>query len=187
MPGQKDGAEGYKIGNLRRELDTVNIAEITNATVVGGASQTVSLQLTNLSGQLKLSIGVGFDSGSNKRIALPAGGATMQLTPFNKFKDSDKIYGREVFQDPTKTTNTNQPQPQDIPFTWEGPFTLASGVQIDVVFAPGPWASFPNGSIVVQVAVEWDGHWWDVQAIEYALSQVQLQQKDPITIGTGGS
>lgn len=185
MPGQKEGAEGFKIGNLRRELDTVAIANITGANL-GAGTRTVSLDLSHLSGQLKLSISVGFDAGTNKLVAIPATGATFQITPYNQFKDGYKVYGRPVFQDPTNTTNTNAPQPQQVPFSWEGSFTMASGAQIDVTFNLANWGAAPLGTIVVQVALEYDGHWWDVQAIEYALSQPILQQKDPITVGTGG-
>ena len=193
MPGENQGTAGWKEGNLRRYLQSVAIFQLDPTTGPEGGN-TQRLWLTGLSAVLKVQIACGMipagDGGNNTPFAWPAGGGTLQLYPCTKFPDVGQrhVFLRPVFQDPTNVTNTNAPLAQELPFGWEGAFTLADDVLIEVILNQGNWSgSALAGSIVVQVVVEYNGAWWDIAAIEKAMGKVNLMGTgNPLFFGTGG-
>ena len=191
---QEGGETGVFVGSLKRRLKAIPLARFINT----GESGTITsetmfrLLLTGLNGTLNVHIAVGIegDTGFVRPSDVPAGGATMQLTPINLFPEvAKKVYLREVFQDPTATDNQNHPLAVDIPFGWEGS-TEADQVEIEVTVnivddaEAEIWTdSNIAGRLVCEVTVEYNGNWWDVQAAQFALSQVQLQG-EPGSLGT---
>ncbi len=190
--GNQQGTEGFKAGNLKRQLETIPIAML-DATVSGddeASDLTQRLWLTGLNGNLKVMIACGVQSDEFSSMPFPyvADPGTIQLYPCTKFPDSQKVFLRPVFQDPTNVLNVNAPLPQQIPYGWEAQFTEADQVMIEVIIHAAQWATQNvTGNIVVQVTVEYNGAWWDVDAIEYVMGQVQLNGSAEFpTIGTGG-
>jgi hypothetical protein len=193
MPGEWQGTEGWKEGNLRRYLQSVALFEL-DPTTTPGENVTRELWLTGLSGNLKLQISVGMiregDDGNSTPYVWPADGGTVQLYPTTKFPDvgQRRVFLRPVFQDPTDVTNTNEPLPQELPFGWEGAFTMADDVMIEVTLNAAAFASTAlTGQVVVQVVVEYNGAWWDIAAISRAMGKVNLTGGSvPQKFGTGG-
>jgi hypothetical protein len=192
MPGEWQGTEGWKEGNLRRYLQSVAIFQLHPEN--GGIDAVSRLWLTGLSGNLKVQISCGMlpagDGSNNTPFAWPPGGGNIQLYPCTKFPDVGQrhVFLRPVFQDPTNVTNTNAPLPQELPFGWEGAFTLADDVMIEVNMVATNFAGTAlTGSVVVQVVVEYNGAWWDIAAIARAMGKVNLTGAgNPAPFGTGG-
>lgn len=185
------GTNSYKVGALKRRLDPVIIANLTSALPTDLLIPTQRLVLKGLSGDLNIQIigaPVGLtDSTPIIPSQIPAGFATMQLTPVVVCGNQPKIYLRPVFQDPFAVApNSNNPLPQDLPFGWEFS-TEADEVYIDIAFKDGFVPLNINGNVVVQVTVEYNGQWWDTKAIQAALGQVQLTDCQTLMIGTAGS
>jgi hypothetical protein len=190
---QEGGTTGVFAGSLKRRLKAIPLAQLSG-TAEGSiqTETTMRLLLTGLNGTLNVHIAVGIEGNSQfiRPSDVPSGGATMQLTPINLFPDvAKKVYLREVFQDPTATDNQNHPLPVDIPFGWEGS-TEADQIEIEVTIhitndseEPIWTESGIFGRLMCEVTVEYNGAWWDVEAIQYALSQVQLQG-EPATLGS---
>jgi hypothetical protein len=85
---------------------------------------------------------------------------------------------RPVFQDPTNGTNTNAPQPQALPFSWNFPGECDEAVVV-LSFDSAAWDGFDfqgadEVQIVLQVMVEYNGQWWDADAFKLAMGQVQV-------------
>lgn len=183
---QEGGTTGVFAGSLKRRLKAIPLAIFNSAAETGNiVNGTVfRLLLKGLNGILNVHVAVGIEgaTGVVRPSQVPAGGATMQLTPINNFPDvAKKVYLREVFQDPTATDNQDHPLAVDIPFGWEGS-TEADQIEIEVTVntlggdETDVWAdSLINGRLICEVAVEYNGSWWDVEAVQYALSQVTLE------------
>jgi hypothetical protein len=192
--GQWQGTEGFKKGNLKRQLESVAIVRFDGNH--GGDSEAsdvvAQLWLTGLNGNLKVMVACGVQSQDYSSQPFPwvAGGGTIQLYPCTKFGDALKIFLRPVFQDPSISPpdNSNHPLPEELPYGWEVQFTEADQVMIEVTIAASQWAAANvSGEVTVQVAVEYNGAWWDISAIEYVMGQVQLQGAGDVpTIGTAG-
>jgi hypothetical protein len=193
MSGNWQGTEGWKEGNLRRYLQSVALFQL-DPTTTPGVDVTRRIWLTGLSGCLKLQIAVGMlpsgDGNNNDPFAWPAGGGTLQLYPCTKFPDAGQrhVFLRPVFQDPTNTTNTNAPLAQELPIGWEGAFTEADDVMIEVTLtAAGFAATGLTGTVVVQVVVDYNGAWWDIATIQQAMGKVNLiGASEPQLFGTFG-
>lgn len=183
---QEGGTQAFRVGSLKRRLKTIPLLNFNpvGATTIN-SGQVYRLLLTGLNGTLNIAIMVGIEGTNGSVIrpaSVPAGGGTVQLTPINLFPDAaGKVYGREIFQDPTATDNQDHALAQDIPFGWEGS-TEADQVEIAVTVNTIDavehliWGSSSiTGRLVCQVTVEYNGQWWDEQAIQYAISQVTLQ------------
>lgn len=194
--GQWQGAEGFKIGDPKRFLGSVPVFNLINSGGgLGVGVLTERLFLRGLTGNLRLEVGAGFSNPDTNGLdgsapaVFPVNGARIQLYPFTEFNDSSRIYARPVFQDPAGTAGQNTPLPQDLPFYWEGGGTEADGIMIEVTLDASLWgAAHLDGQIVVQVAVEYNGNWWDVAAFTYALSLPTLSgAPQPLqTISTSG-
>jgi len=177
---QEGGTEAIRVGSMKRRLKRIPLARFGPETDGLGES-TSRLLLKNLSGCLDVKITIGIESIDNTPVRpdqYPLAGTafgTVQLTPINNFPDAArKVYERPVFQDPTGNVNENNPLPMDIPFGWEFS-TRADEVEIEVVLTPAGWAgSNIVGTLVCEVTIEYNGQWWDVRAINQALSQVTL-------------
>lgn len=183
------GSDVYKRGSLKHRLESQTFARLAGGvTVTGAATETQRFKLTGLSGALNVQIAAGFVpvdggdvSGQGALITparIPAGGATMQLTPITNFGDKGRVMLRPVFQDPTLPVNSNNPLPMDLPFGWEFS-TETDEVWIDIVVTKdwtGLAVNDPTllGLGVVQVTIEYNGQWWDTNAIKWAIGQVQL-------------
>jgi hypothetical protein len=191
---QEGGTTAIFAGSLKRRLKAVPLAIFNNAPESGNIDNgtTFRLLLKGLNGILNVHIAVGIEgaTGVVRPSQVPAGGATMQLTPINNFPDvAKKVYLREVFQDPTATDNEDHPLAVDIPFGWEGS-TEADQIEIEVIVNTigvdegTVWEnSNINGRLICEVAIEYNGSWWDVEAVQYALSQVTLEG-GPATLQT---
>jgi hypothetical protein len=198
---QSGGTQGFRFGDLKRRLPAIplfNLASAPGETVpLLETTETQRLILKGLSGVLNVHIGVGVEGadGVVRPTDIPAGASTMQLRPILLFPDvAKKVYMREVFQDPTLvgTDNANHPLPVDIPFGWEGS-TEADQIEIEVITDPALWIAGEgftplNGRIVCEVTIEYNGQWWDQQAIQQGISQVTLEgpSNTSLTILTEG-
>ncbi len=194
MPGEFQGTEGWKNGNLRRYLPSVAVFTLDSTTAQSADVQTRRLWLTGLSANLRVQVSCGAirndDGGNNDPFVWPAGGGSMQIYPVTKFPDigQRRIFLRPVFQDPTNTTNTNAPLAQELPFGWEGEFTLGDDLMIEVSLDGAIFFNTQiDGQVIVQVAVEYNGAWWDIEAISKAMGKVNLQGVSMAqNFGTGG-
>jgi hypothetical protein len=184
------GSNTFKVGSLKRRLPAVVLATLDSqqASDLGIVAQQIVLK--GLSGTLKIQIMAAFSSVDGltpiSPDLVPAGAATIQLTPAVLTPNAGKIFGRPVFQDPTASPNVNTPLPQDLPFGWE--FTTEADevyidVEIDNTLLDG---SKLTGQIVVAATVEYNGSWWSIEAIRYAISQVQLTGCEAPLFGTAG-
>lgn len=185
---QEGGTSSFKVGSLKRRLPAVIIARIDPGTVGGTGVITRQLVLKNLNGDLKCQIAASFSSPTDGSpllpAVIPAGFATIQLTPVVNSPNAGKLYLRPVFQDPTAAANQNHPLPQDLPFGWEFS-TEADEVYMDFTINTALInTSGMDGQIVLQVTVEYDGEWWSTEAIKFALSQVQVTGTGATVIGT---
>jgi hypothetical protein len=185
------GTNTYKVGGLKRRLDPVIVANLVSLQALGTGTPLQRLVLKGLSGDLNIQIAaapVGLtDSTPIIPSQVPAGFATMQLTPVVVCGNQPKIYLRPVFQNPfAAAPNSNNPLPQDLPFGWEFS-TEADEVYIDIQFTMALAPSNANGNVVVQVSIEYNGQWWDTKAIQAALGQVQLTDCQTLTMGTAPS
>lgn len=193
--GQWQGAEGFKIGDPKRFLGSVPVFDLSTSAGTTAGTFVQRLFLRGLTGNLRVEVGAGFSdpdtnglSGASPAV-FPANGATIQLYPFTEFNDASRIYARPVFQDPAGTPGENTPLAQDLPFYWEGGGTEADGIMIEITVDATKWGGVNlNGQIVAQVAVEYNGNWWDVSAFVYALSLPTLSgAPQPLqTISTAG-
>jgi hypothetical protein len=177
--------DAYKHGDLKRRLTTTTLAMLTNdgVNIVPAAGVEVFRRVVkNLNRGISLHIACGVAANDPtvpvEAAVYPPGALTMQLTPVTVFGDANKLFLRPVFQDPTSTVNQNLPQPQDLPFGWEGE-TLGDEVYIDIsVNKPLLLGMNVFGRLLLEVTVEYSGSWPFPEAVKYMLSQVQL---------TGGS
>jgi len=201
MSGLREGStSSYRRGSLKRRIPSIRIAEFSNSETPNGTNPTGRIKVRGLEGSMKFMVSCGIvspegDETPIEASAYPAGGATMQITPTTQFPDLPPMWGRPVFQDPTSTTNTNQPQPQDLPFMWMVDGDEADGFVVDVAITnfdvneSNPWGnSNVNGILVLQLTVEFIGDWWDTKAIEFAMGQIRVSPgQTPIPIiSTGG-
>jgi hypothetical protein len=182
------GANSYKVGSLKRRIPAVILATLDNSSVSDLGTINAQLVLKNLNGVLKIQIAASFasvdDGSAITPDEVPAGAATMQLTPAVLTPNQGRIYLRPVFQDPTASPNANNPLPQDLPFGWEFS-TEADEVYINFVIDSSLLEGTNlGGAIICAVTIEYNGQWWQTEAVRYAISQVQLTGTDPPRIGT---
>lgn len=182
------GSASYKVGSLKRRLPAVILANLDSFTAGDLLTTTRQLVLKNLNGDLNIQIAASFASPTDGTAilpsAIPAGAVTMQLTPVVNTPNAGKIYLRPVFQDPTAASNANNPLPQDLPFGWEFS-TEADEIYLDFIINDTLFgATDLQGQIVVAVTIEYNGEWWSTEAVQYAISQVQLTGCQPALIGT---
>lgn len=196
---QEGGTTAIFQGSLKRRLKGIPLVRFSSSAegTSLAATQNFRLLLKNLSGDLNVQIAAGINAtGSGGPIRpnqYPAPGtafATLQLTPINNFPDANqKVYLRPVFQDPALPQQQNNPLPQDIPFGWEFD-SRCDEVEIDVFVTAAGWLNTNvNGLLTVEITIEYNGEWWDAQAISYALSQVTLLggPTEIAVVNTGGA
>jgi hypothetical protein len=184
---REGGPQVFKKGSLKRRLPIVTVAQLSLTDSSGPAGvQSRRLLLKNLNADLKVHIvGAVVSANGNTPVlpaSVPAGAATMQLTPKVISGDSVPMYLRPVFQDPTLAQNQNHPLAQDLPFGWEFS-TNADDVEIEIIITPALWVNANIlGKVLVMVDIEYDGAWWDIKAVEYALAQPQLIGFEPFVV-----
>jgi len=191
---RQGGSKSWQVGSLKRRLPAVRFANL----VLGDPSTgfaTATLKLTGLSGNLDVQIAGGFvtaDGTLLRPAQIMPGGVTMQLTPVNNFGDAGRMMLRPVFQDPTLPINTNNPLPVDLPFGWEFS-TECDEVWIDLVCNRNwnPFLGYPPftpATAIIEVTIEYNGEWQNIEAIETAIGQVNLTDSTvPIIIGVVGT
>lgn len=189
LPGTREGGtDTFKVGSLKRRLPAIILATLDSSQSSDHGVVDQQIVLKNLSGTLKVQIAASFTSVDGltpiSPDLVPAGAATLQLTPAVLTPNGGKIFLRPVFQDPTASPNSNNPLPQDLPFGWE--FTTeADEVYISVSMDNDLFGgSNLDGQIVVAATVEYNGSWWSTEAIKYAISQVQMTTCNPPLFGT---
>lgn len=192
---QEGGTTAVLVGSLKRRLKSLPIVHLSSTsaeTPIDTPTATGRFLLKNLNGDLNVHVALGVVPTEGMPLrpsGYPAAGtlaATLQLTPINNFPDGVKMYLRPVFQNPALPQQENHPLAQEIPFGWEFQ-TEADEVEIEVLITVAPWlATNINGNICIQVTVEYNGQWWDVEAVNYALSQVVLQEGFIGAIATSG-
>jgi hypothetical protein len=174
----KNSGAGNSInhGDLKRRLPTIRLLDMdgTLDTAPTG-TLTFRLLLKNLSDCLDFQIAVaieGADGTLFEPTDYPALPGTMQLIPLTNFPDARKLALRPVFQDPTSVTNVNAPLPQAIPFGWNDT-AETDEVILDVSIDISQYDSTDiTGTLVAQAMVEYNGNWWDVEAVLAAMDQV---------------
>ena len=189
---ESGGTRGVLKGNLKRRLVSASLA-FTNVAVETSGLVTLRSVITGLCDVLNVFVGIGafqVDDDGNE-VALPAalwpaGGGTMQIIPQTNFPDRGKVLLRPVFQNPASLTpHDNDPLPQALPFSWNFPGECDEAV-IETILDTGVWegtdATLGKVAIVLQVMVEYNGYWWDAEAINLALGQVQLAPATAIQI-----
>ncbi len=172
--------EAYKIGDLKRRLPTLVIANFFNSAlgVFNTGNFNFRAVLKNLSEGIDIDISVaavGLDVTTPIMPSqIPATAITMQLTPVKIFGDCPPTFLRPVFQDPTAIDYSNHPLAQDVPFGWDF-HSVADEVYIDIVVnADLLVGTNLLGALVVQAAVEYDSSWPFPEAVKYQLAKVQL-------------
>lgn len=182
QPGTRSFSnEGYKIGDLKRRLPIATVAVMQTAATNGAVQTgifTYRLLVKNLSRGLSVHIAAGVVGNDTSTIinpaSIPAGAATMQLTPTNVFADRPPLLLRPIFQNPAIANNANNALPQDLPFGWEFE-TVSDQVYVDITFNAALFVlTFLNGTLVIEVGIEYTGDWPFPEAPKYQLSQVQL-------------
>lgn len=178
---ERGDSDSFKRGSLKRRLPTIRLAQLSSGASGNPEAQPVTykLRLVGLTGQLNVSINAGVVSANDTDTIYaedyPALPGTVQLVPNTNFPDSRKMYLRPVFQDPTSLTNIDAQLPQELPYGWEDYSTQADEVEIRVTFNPGAWFDGQlNGYLQVQVTIEWNGNWWDAEAVERAIARVKV-------------
>lgn len=184
------GSNSFKAGSLKRRLPAVTVARLDSS--MEGNTDTIVQRaiLKNLNGDLNIQLVAAFGGPADGQPITPdliaAGAATMQLTPVVDSPNAGKIYLRPVFQDPSANQNENHPLPQDLPFGWEFQ-TEADEVYIDITMSNVLFSTTNlEGQILLQATVEYNGAWQNIEAIRYAISQVQLTGLPLQIIGTEG-
>jgi hypothetical protein len=189
---RQGGTKSWQKGSLKRRLPAIRFANLVPG-ASGDTTVTSTMKLTGLSGALNVQIAAGFVTGDGnliKPVLIMPAGVTMQLTPVNNFGDAGRMMLRPVFQDPALPVNSNNPLPMDLPFGWEFS-TECDEVWIDLVINRN-WTNFPLaspplvGTAVVEVTIEYQGQWQDVEAIEFMIGQVNLTDCTPVIIATAG-
>jgi hypothetical protein len=173
--------DAYRVGDLKRRLDTVGLAKLTNdglGNLAAAGVYTFRRVVKNINRGLSLHVSVGLvGTGVGapiESVILPAGAITMQLTPVNVFGDSPPMFLRPVFQDPTFSDNGNHPLPQDCPFGWEFE-SVGDDVYVDVTVTTALLLSLGiTAKLQLQVAAEYSGAWPFPEALKYMLNQVQI-------------
>lgn len=184
LANEQGSPQGFRYGNLKRQLDTVQLVQLDSATTNPGDGEDLSfrLRLVGLTGSLRVQIACGPISATPEVPAtpdvFPATGGTIQLTPQTQFGDGAPMWLRPAFQDPFGTPHVNTPLPEALPFSYEFS-TEADAVIIDVVVAQSAFVNaaiggLPNGHISVQITVEYNGNWWDIPTIERVLGAVRI-------------
>jgi hypothetical protein len=185
------GTRGVLKGNLKRRLLSSTIMTFSPGEA-GSGVENITLQISGLCNLLDLFVGVGayqITAEGNKiplpAASWPAGGGTVQLVPQTNFPDSPKIDFRPVFQDPTTATNTNNPQPEELPFSWNIPGECDEAL-IQIALDRDAWqGSGLTGGVMVQVFAEYFGPWWDEEAFRLAMGQITLSAPNkPIVFTT---
>ncbi len=177
------GTHGVRTGNLKRRLVSATLARTSLSAEPGVGDRTFTAVVRGLAGVLDVWIGVGGyqvdddTNGNGLPAALwPAAAGTIQITPQSNFPDRPKIPFRPVFQNPTSLTpHSNDPLPQQLPYSYNMPGECDEAI-VTVVLAQAAWVGSGLGDVRIdlQVMVEYNGAWWDAEAIELALGQVQL-------------
>jgi hypothetical protein len=187
LPNANTGSQGFRRGSLRRHMSPIKVADMTTGLADTGIN--VTLLLKNLSSDLNILIALGAVGTDQKPVRpnqYPANPGNLQLTPKLRLEEMPPLWMRPVFQDPTLASNQNHPLPQDIPFGWEGS-TNSDEVEIGIVVPQGVWAAIAvTGSLILGVTLDYNGQWWDTQAVQYALSIPTLTTIAPGYIQTGG-
>ena len=175
------GASGYKVGELKEWLDPVPIITL-DANAIGADTTgiiTSRVLISGLSGSLMCHVGCGMViPGSNNQVVYPPSPGTMQLIPISHPPRQPRMHLRPVFQNPAGPAGTSNPLAENIPFGWDFS-TEADEVMVEVVVDRGTWNLNylgANGSIQVHFAIEFNGNWWDVDAIQRVISKVRMQQ-----------
>lgn len=188
---EQGGTTGFEYGNLKRQLADVTLFYIKSSVPAGGGETTYqnSVRLKGLSGVLKLGVAATYvdNKSNNQQLPAPLPGAVCQIVPINKTTMANAGWLRPVFQDPTVTDNSNAPLPAQLPVGWEGSFTTATDMEVQVSITDNAFINTGlDGRIVVQITVEYDGKWWDIQAIERAIGQCRFagDASEAITIGS---
>jgi hypothetical protein len=190
---REGGTKGYQTGNLRFKLDAVIPFLFSADYPVTTGIKTERLLLRGLSSLLNVQIHVAIRPADGMDIpaysALPG---TVQVTPFAKTKD-----GGMLFLKPLELV------PQTIPhqFNLGGPSRQGGsgalsvggdfgtsggdGALIEVVIDPADYAAGSlEGALNVFVEADYNGQWWDIDAIQTLFGQLALSGNDPTRIHT---
>lgn len=198
MSRNSQGTDGFRHGSLKRHVNTVRLVQFDDtsvANVTGDARFT--LLLKNLNDSLNFQVSVAIynddntpfkpdDGTASETGDYPLAPGVVQLVPVTNYPDAPKTWLRPVFQNPANVLNENDPLPQDIPFGWNDA-AETDEVEVVVVIPRSSYAGTGiKGALVAQAMVEYNGQWWDVDAISNMLSQVQfsLVSDNKETIGT---
>lgn len=169
--------DGFNFGDLKRRLDTVPLLKFGGVGEAAGVFNR-KIRLEGLQSVLDVQVFVGIigvDGAPIRAANYPANPGTWQLTPVTNFGDQPKGFGRPVFQDPTSVDNKNNPLPQDIPYAYNFPAESDQAeIEVDIPDLSEYDGSELRGMLVAQCMVEYVGDWWDVAAIQYALSKVRF-------------
>jgi hypothetical protein len=193
---QEGGTDSWKQGELARHLKPIRLAQLSTGSSSDAADQSFRVQVQGLSDVLTVHVAVGVVTANINNLQdpvlpsdYPATPGTMQLTPVVRNPELPPLYLREVFQDPTNTTNTDAPQAQEIPFGWSFEPEGADEVRVDIIIPQNAWvAEGIQGTLVCVVTVSYTGEWQDPKAVALALGKVRIVPSDGglPTIATGG-
>jgi len=172
------GSDSWKDGQLQRILKPVRLV---NFVAAGGdaADITQRLKLQGLTNAITVHIALAIVGPPNSPPVMPedypATPGSFQLIPVVTPPECPRLYLRPVFQDPTKTTNTNVPQAQDIPFGWSFDPEGANEVEIEVDITASSYVGTDIiGTLICVATVMYTVSWQDPKAYSYNMALPRL-------------
>ncbi len=190
---REGGATGYQTGNLRFKLDAIIPFLFSSAYPASTGIKTQRLILKGLNSNLNVQIHVAIRPPQGMdRPNYPGLPGTVQVTPFAKTKD-----GGVMFLKPLGLVPQTIPHQFDLggpsrqggsgPLPVGGNFGTSGGdgALIEVVIDPAEWTGTVNeGALNVFVEADYNGHWWDIDAIQTLFGMLSISGDDPVRIQT---
>ncbi len=188
------GADTYKKGSLVRRLKPVRLVNFLTSGDIQSGTITRKLLIQGLSSSVIVHIACAIEGPQGQPVVpsdYPTTPGTMQLIPIVNPPEGNRIWLREVFQDPTltPTDNADHPLPQNLPFGWSFSPEGADEVEINVSLDASQYVgSDIQGCLIVTVTVEYVGTWMDPIAFNYNISRPRIigDVDESPTINTGG-
>ncbi len=190
---REGGASGYQTGNLRFKLDAIIPFLLSSAYPATTGIKTQRLILNGLSSLLNVQIHVAIRPAEGiDRPDYPALPGTVQVTPFAKTKDGGIMYLKPLGLVPQTIPHqfdlggpNRQGGSGALPVGGNFGTSGGDGALIEVVIDPAEYAGGPlEGALNVFVEADYNGQWWDIDAIQTLFGQLRISGNDPIRIHT---
>jgi len=185
---REGGTTGPGTGNISRWLDPVTAFSLTSNGSGETGELTAIIKLKGMNPNLIAEVGTSIipPDGGNQ-VLYPASPGTIACYPIYKHTRTAQSYMR-----PLRLT------PPSIPWQYVlgaghvsgGDDLIASGgseYEFRIVVDTTQYSNTNiDGGLVVLAKVTYNGHWWDVEAIQRLIGAVTLEGANPVAIETGG-